>query len=121
MNKILITGNLTRDPVMRSTPEGLSVCSFVVAVNRRKRGAEAGQTEADFFRVNAWRELGENCGRYLRKGRKVAVTGPVRASAFLDKDTGKARAQMDIEALEVEFLSPRPEDAEPLDDGYEEE
>jgi len=73
LNKIFIIGNLTRDPELRTTPNGVSVCSFTVAVNRRRfGGAEAGQQEADFFRVSAWRQLGENCHRYLAKGRKLA-------------------------------------------------
>ena len=58
MNKVFIVGNLTRDPELRSTRDGISVCSFTVAVNRRVRNAEAGQPEADFFRVTAWRALG---------------------------------------------------------------
>ena len=72
MNKVFIVGNLTRDPELRSTRDGISVCSFTVAVNRRVRNAEAGQPEADFFRVTAWRALGENCSKYLSKGRKAA-------------------------------------------------
>ena len=82
MNKVFIVGNLTRDPELRSTRDGISVCSFTVAVNRRVRNAEAGQPEADFFRVTAWRALGENCSKYLSKGRKVAVTGSVSVSTY---------------------------------------
>ena len=79
MNKLFIVGNLTRDPELRSTPSGDSVCDFTVAVNRRgRRDAQGTQPEADFFRVSAWRQLGENCAKYLAKGRKVAVTGSVR-------------------------------------------
>ena len=72
MNKLTIIGNLTRDPELRTTSTGVNVCSFTVAVNRRQRsqGAE-GQPEADFFRVSAWRQLGEICQKYLAKGRKV--------------------------------------------------
>ena len=73
MNKLTIIGNLTRDPELRSLSSGIPVCTFTVAVNRRNRSqnAENGQPEADFFRVSAWRQLGENCARYLSKGRKV--------------------------------------------------
>ena len=71
MNRIFLIGNLCRDPELRSTQSGIPVCTFTVAVNRRQRGAEAGQQEADFFRVTAWRQLGELCNRYLSKGRKV--------------------------------------------------
>ena len=108
MNKIFIIGNLTRDPELRSTRDGIAVCSFTVAVNRRSKGAQAGQQDADFFRVNAWRELGETCAKYLAKGRKVAVTGSVSVSTYTGSD-GTARASMDVRADQVEFLSPREE------------
>ena len=108
MNKVFIVGNLTRDPELRSTRDGISVCSFTVAVNRRVRNAEAGQPEADFFRVSAWRGLGENCAKYLAKGRKVSVTGSVSASAYTAQD-GTARASLEVTADDVEFLTPRGE------------
>lgn len=109
MNKLFIIGNLTRDPEMRSTSTGDSVCSFTVAVNRRRASnAEAGQPEADFFRISAWRQLGENCNRYLAKGRKVAVVGSVRVSTYTAQD-GTTRASLEVNADDVEFLSPRGE------------
>ena len=108
MQKLFITGNLCRDPELRSTRDGIAVCSFTVAVNRRQRGAQAGQQEADYFRVNAWRELGENCAKYLAKGKKVAVTGSVSVSTYTGSD-GTTRASMDVRADEVEFLSPKSE------------
>ena len=109
MNKLFIIGNLTRDPEMRSTSTGDSVCSFTVAVNRRRASnAEAGQPEADFFRVSAWRQLGENCNRYLAKGRKVAVVGAVQVSTYTAQD-GTTRASLEVTADDVEFLSPRGE------------
>ena len=108
MNKVFIVGNLTRDPELRSTRDGISVCSFTVAVNRRQRNAEAGQPEADFFRVTAWRALGENCAKYLAKGRKVAVTGAVSVSTYTGND-GQFRASLDVVADDVEFLTPRGE------------
>ena len=108
MNKVFIVGNLTRDPELRSTRDGTSVCTFTVAVNRRGRSAEAGQPEADFFRVTVWRQLGENCAKYLAKGRKVSVTGSVSASAYTAQD-GTARASLEVTADDVEFLTPRGE------------
>lgn len=110
MNKLIIIGNLTRDPELRTTQSGVNVCSFSVAVNRRRKAE--GQPEADYFRVNAWRELGENCQRYLAKGRKVAVTGSVAVNTYTAGD-GSTRATMDVTADEVEFLSPREGDAKP--------
>lgn len=107
MNRLILIGNLTRDPELRSTRDGTPVCSFTVAVNRRKTAD--GQQEADFFRVNAWRQLAENCNRYLAKGRKVAVVGSVRVNTYTAQD-GSTRASMDVNADEVEFLSPHTEE-----------
>ena len=109
MNKLFIVGNLTRDPELRSTPAGDSVCDFTVAVNRRgRRDAQGAQPEADFFRVSAWRQLGENCSKYLAKGRKVAVTGSVRVRTYQGND-GTTRASLEVQADDVEFLTPRGE------------
>jgi len=111
MNKIFIIGNLTRDPEMRSTQAGIPVCSFTVAVNRRQRqGAEAGQPEADFFRVTTWRQLAENCNRFLAKGRKVGVVGTLALQNYTGND-GQQRSSLEVQADEVEFLSPRGEGA----------
>ena len=107
MNRLTIIGNLTKDPELRTTGSGINVCSFTVAVNRRR--AVEGQPEADFFRVTAWRQLGENCQRFLAKGRKVAVTGPISVSTYQASD-GSTRAQMEITADDVEFLSSRNEE-----------
>ena len=104
MNKLTIIGNLTKDPELRTTATGLSVCSFKVAVNRRKQNGQ--QPEADFFNITAWRELGENCAKYLQKGRKVAVVGPVTVRVWQTQD-GKSGASMEVTADEIEFLSPR--------------
>ena len=107
MQKLFIIGNLTRDPELRSTRDGIAVCSFTVAVNRRSKGAQAGQ-DADFFRVTAWRALGESCGKYLAKGRKVGVTGSVSVNTYTAQD-GSFRASMEVVADDVEFLSPKSE------------
>ena len=113
MNKVFLIGNLTRDPETRTTPSGVSLCSFTIAVNRRRSSnADAGQPEADFFRVTAWRQLGDICARYLAKGRKVAVTGSVSASAYLGSD-GQPHAGLEVNADDVEFLTPRGEAGEP--------
>jgi single-strand DNA-binding protein len=112
MNKLFIVGNLTRDPELRTTSSGISVCSFTVAVNRRRSSAAAaGQPEADFFRVSAWRQLGENCQKYLAKGRKVAVVGSVSVQTYQGND-GTTRASLEVNADDVEFLSPKGEGGE---------
>ena len=108
MNRLTIIGNLTHDPELRTTPSGDSVCSFSVAVNRRsRRDAQGNQNEqVDFFRVSAWRQLGENCAKYLAKGRKVAVVGSVSIHTYQAND-GTTRASMEVNATDVEFLSSR--------------
>ena len=110
MNKLTIIGNLTRDPETRTTSSGINVCSFTVAVNRRRSSQNANQPEADFFRVSAWRQLGENCQKYLAKGRKVAVVGAVSVSSYEAKDGSGTRFSLDVTADDVEFLSSRNED-----------
>lgn len=105
MNQITIIGNLTADPIQRTTTQGKLVTSFTVAVNRRQ-SAQAGQQEADFFRVSAWNQLGETCARYLAKGRKVCVIGPIRAGCYTNSHN-QAVGTLEVLAHEVEFLSPK--------------
>ena len=99
MNKQIIIGNLTADPEKRATPNGVTVTSFTVAVGRRFT------KDTDYFKVNAWRQLGEFCAKYLTKGRKVCVIGELQPRTYDGKD-GKTRFSLDISADEVEFLSP---------------
>ena len=95
---------------MRTTQSGINVCSFSVAVNRRRAGDQQ-QPQADYFRVSAWRGLAENCQKYLAKGRKVAVTGSVSVSTYQAQD-GTTRASLEISADDVEFLTSRNEQPE---------
>ena len=111
MQQLMIIGNLTKDPELRTTATGLSVCSFTVAVNRRQTQQQRKnhqQPEADYFRVSAWRERGEVCAKYLSKGKKVCVIGTVAARAYTT-NKGEAAASLEVTADEVEFLSPRDE------------
>ena len=105
MNKLTIIGNLTRDPELRTTSAGKEVCTFTVAVNRRKTGNNQ-QPEADFFRVSAWDGLAKSCGQFLAKGRKVAVVGSVSVHTY-QTQTGETKAQLEVNASDVEFLSPK--------------
>ena len=104
MNKLMIIGNLTKDPDSRITSNGINVCSFTVAVNRRHQ--KDGQQDADFFRVSVWDRLGELCQQYLAKGRKVAVTGSVSVSTY-SAQNGEVRGSLNVTADEVEFLTPK--------------
>ena len=101
MNKLIIIGNLTKDPETRVTQSGKTVCSFDVAVNERR----GGQDSTAYFLVSAWEKQGENCQRYLSKGKKVFVAGPVSARAYTT-GSGETRVSVEIMANEVEFLSP---------------
>lgn len=102
MNKLIIIGNLTRDPELRTTPSGIPVCNFTVAVNRRRESN--GHPVADYFRVTTWRAQAESCGRYLAKGRKVCCVGPVSISSY--ESGGRTYSSLELNAEEVEFLSP---------------
>lgn len=107
MNKLTIIGNLTRDPELRTTQTGVNVCDFTVAVNRKQSAEQRQQgvkPEADFFRVTAWRERGEVCAKYLAKGKKVCVIGPVSVRTYTGND-GVVRASLEVTADDVEFLS----------------
>lgn len=105
MNKLIIIGNLTHDPELRQTQSGIPVCTFTVAVNRRRKAE--GQPDADFFRVTTWRDMAKSCAQYLSKGRKVACEGTVSLNVY-ERD-GKTYASMEMSSAEsVEFVSPRP-------------
>ena len=115
MNKVILIGNLTRDPETRTTPNGVTLCSFGIAVNRRFANQQ-GQRETDFFNVTAWRQLGELCQRYLSKGRKVCVEGSIQLRTY-DAQDGTKRTAVDIIADNVEFLSSASNGA-PQSEGY---
>lgn len=107
MNKVMLIGNLTRDPELRTTSSGVSFCSFGIAVNRNFTNAN-GEREADFINITVWRGTAENCAKYLSKGRKVAVVGSLQSRTYDDKE-GNKRYSLDVVADDVEFLSSRSE------------
>ena len=104
MNKAILVGNLTRDPELRATASGISVCTFTIAVNRRVSRDAQGQKEADFIPIVTWRGLADNCFKYLHKGSKAAVTGSIQTRSY-DVQDGTRRYVTEILADEVEFLS----------------
>lgn len=115
MNKQIVIGNVCNDPETRATPSGVTVCSFNVAVDRRFKDAK-GNKVTDFFRVQAWRQLGEVCSKYVKKGMKVAAVGELQPRLYEAKD-GTARMSLDVCADDVEFMT-RAEDkpaAKPAD------
>jgi single-strand DNA-binding protein len=113
VNKCILIGNLTKDPELKTTPSGVSVCAFSIAVNRPHKGAD-GNREVDFFNIITWRGLAENCAKYLAKGKKVAVTGEIQNRSYEDKD-GNKRYTTDIVAQDVEFLSTASDASENVD------
>lgn len=103
MQKLIVIGNLVRDPESRNVGEK-TVCNFTIACNRKQKD-QNGNSIADFFRISAWSKMGENCQKYLAKGRKVAVVGSVSVHPYTDSE-GNAKANLEVFAEEVEFLSP---------------
>lgn len=105
MNKVVLIGNLTRDPELQTTNSGKSVCRVGLAVQRRFTNSD-GEREADFFNIDVWGAQGENCHKYLKKGSKCAVMGRIQNSSY-DAPDGSKRTITTIVAEEIEFLSPR--------------
>jgi single-strand DNA-binding protein len=107
INRVIITGNLTADPELRSLPSGTSVCKLRVAVNTRRKDGQSGEWRdfPNYFDVTVWGAQGENCARYLSKGRGVALDGRLEWREWQDKETGKNRQSIDIIAETVQFLS----------------
>ena len=105
MNKIIVIGNLGKDPEMRYTPNGQGVTSFTIASNRRYTTAAGEQREeTEWFNVNAWGRLAELCNQYLIKGRQVYVEGTLRSRSFEGRD-GQMRFSNEIRLTDVQFLS----------------
>jgi single-strand DNA-binding protein len=109
VNKIMIIGNLGRDPEMSYTPAGKAVTKFSLAVTRRGKDAN-GERKDDttWFNVVAWERLGETCNTYLHKGSKVYVEGRMISREYTDKD-GNKRTAWEVTATDMEMLTPRSE------------
>ncbi len=103
MNKVILIGNLTKDPELATTNSGISVCRFTLAVTRNFANAE-GEREADFLDIIVWRGQAENCHKYLRKGSKCAVVGSIQKRSY-DAQDGTKRYVTEIIAETVEFLN----------------
>ena len=109
INRVVLTGNLTRDPELRSLPSGMSVCSLRLACNTRRKNNSTGEWEdkPNYFDVTVWGAQGENCARFLSKGRPVAIDGRLEWREWEDRETGKKRQSVDIIADSVQFLGSR--------------
>ena len=102
MNKIILIGRLTRDPELRYTPNGAAVCSFTLAVDRPFTN-QGGNREADFINIVVWNKAGENCAKYLSKGRQPAVEGRLQIRSYEGND-GQKRYVTEVIADRVEFI-----------------
>ena len=103
MNKVLMIGNLTKDPEHTTTTSGTAVCKMTIAVNRNFTNAN-GKRETDYFNVVAWRTLADNCAKYLEKGKKIAVVGSLQTRSY--ESNGEKKYVTEIMADEIEFLTP---------------
>jgi single-strand DNA-binding protein len=108
INRVTITGNLTKDPELRSTPSGTSVCKLRVAVNSRRKDGASGEwvDKPNYFDVTVWGAQGENCANYLSKGRPVAVDGRLDWREW-ESQEGQKRQAVEIIADNVQFLGSR--------------
>ena len=108
MNKVILIGNLTRDPELTTTTSGISVCRFSLAISRKFTNSE-GERETDFINVVVWRNLADNCHKFLRKGSKAAVIGNLQTRNY-DAQDGTKRYVTEVVAEEVEFVGARATD-----------
>ena len=103
MNKVILIGNLTRDPELITTNNGISLCRFTLAVQRRYTSGD-GEREADFINIVVWSGQADNCYKYLKKGNKAGVVGSIQTRAY-DGTDGTRKYATEVVAEEVEFLT----------------
>lgn len=114
LNKVLLMGNLTRDPSLKQAPNGDAVAELGLAVSEQFRSKSTGETReiVTFVDITVWGKVAENCGKYLTKGRPVFVEGRLVLDTWDDKTTGQKRSRLRVRADRVQFLwsqPPRPE------------
>ena len=109
MNRVILIGRLTKEPELKSTAGGTSVCRFTLAVDRRFK--QEGQQQADFIPIITWRGQADNCAKYLHKGSQVAVCGSIQTGSYDDKNGNKVYTT-EVNAEEVQFLSKGNSEAE---------
>jgi single-strand DNA-binding protein len=114
-NQVILMGNLTRDPELRTIPSGQSVCSFSLALNRSYKGSDGNWQEAtDYVDVVAWGPLGERVSQYMTKGRPVLVSGRLQSRSW--EQEGQKRSKVEVVAQDVTFLgSPRGDGSAPAE------
>lgn len=116
LNRVVLVGNLTRDPDIRSTPNGTSVTNFGLAVNRRWTNKQGEKVDGvDYFNIVAWGKLAELCGEYIKKGSPVALEGRLQSRSWETED-GQKRSVVEIVAENVQFLGGRAGNSQGLQD-----
>jgi single-strand DNA-binding protein len=106
-NKVIIVGNLGRDPELRYTPQGVAVCSFSVATNEKRRDKSGEQQDiTTWFKVTLWRERAETAAKYLTKGSPVYIEGRLRIEEWTDRDNNN-RYTLDLQATDMQFIGSR--------------
>lgn len=106
-NKVILLGNLTRDPEVRYTPGGTAVASFAIAVNRRYKQGEETKDEVSYIDIVVFGKTAENCGQYLNKGDAILVEGRLQQRRWDDKDSGQKRSKVEVVAQVVNFMPKR--------------
>ena len=106
-NRIIIVGNLGRDPELRYTPQGTPVCTFTMATNDRRKDRNGEMTDqTTWFRVTLWNRQAENASQYLHKGKSVYIEGRLRVEEYTDRD-GKQRYALEVTATDMQFIGSR--------------
>lgn len=108
LNKVILGGRMTADPVLKVTPSGVQVCNFSIAVNRRFADEKGGEKAADFFNVTCWRQTAEFVSRYFRKASSICVVGSIHTRSWVDQ-TGQKKFGVDIVADEAYFVDAKAE------------
>ena len=108
LNKVMLIGNLTRDPELRVTPKGTAICTFSIAVNRKFKDDSGGEREeVTYVDIEAWGKSGENISKYCTKGRPLFVEGRLRLDQWEDKTTKEKRSRMKVVLENFQFLGSR--------------
>lgn len=111
-NKIILIGNLGRDPELRYTPQGTPVCSFSMATSEKRKDQSGElQEQTTWFKVTLWNRQAETASQYLQKGRSVYIEGRLRVEEYTDRD-GKQRHSLEVTATDMQFIGGKPEASE---------
>jgi len=106
LNRVLLIGNLTKDPELRYTPQGSAICDFRIAVNRQYMTSDGQKKEeVSFVDINVWGRQAETCNRFIKKGSQVFVEGRLKLDSWQDKETGKNRSRLFVVAERIQFLN----------------